>query len=402
MPKKSMDPLHVSELATALVRVVESLKRLGGSSYPATLGRVSEIVERKLSDPLFKEGLKLTQGGEFTPRLTVLGPAKPTSLILFQSDLTNQVAKIVDFGLGSLKPGATTTLKKLCPVKDRAILATFIPAVEQELALRLSEHLVTRGMDPSSHSYLTPRQASDLLRLSLSSADFRKIVAVAGLLWFGGKDAQKCPWILLAKIENYSAVFESDEWLVGAVNAVCTAKGTSKRILRAVDLLPGFPQAQKRTVAKALDARVEAERLPAPLVGIVDGKEAKVLRREDLRPESPTQAARLIEGSGSQPKRELPVPPGELSPSPLKERLLHAIDRLRRQRGANQVNLLDLRREMEGASRSEFDLALEQLRRDRQVSLASAEGRGGITREEQEAAVREGDALLLFVERRLD
>jgi hypothetical protein len=43
---------------------------------------------------------------------------------------------------------------------------------------------------------------------------------------------------------------------------------------------------------------------------------------------------------------------------------------------------------------------LRELRRSGRYSLSSAEGRHGLSEEEQEAAVREGDSLLLYVARR--
>jgi hypothetical protein len=78
-----------------------------------------------------------------------------------------------------------------------------------------------------------------------------------------------------------------------------------------------------------------------------------------------------------------------------------AFERLDRQRGGhNFVSLVDLRRELPDFDRPTFDAGLARLRRSGQFTLSAAEGRYGITPAEQEAGIREGGTLLLFVARR--
>jgi hypothetical protein len=75
-------------------------------------------------------------------------------------------------------------------------------------------------------------------------------------------------------------------------------------------------------------------------------------------------------------------------------------DSLDRQRGGvNLVSLADLRRALP-VDRAAFDRELNQLRRAGRFSLSGAEGRHGLRDEEKDAAIREGDNLLLFVARR--
>jgi hypothetical protein len=74
-----------------------------------------------------------------------------------------------------------------------------------------------------------------------------------------------------------------------------------------------------------------------------------------------------------------------------------AFARLDRQGGGhNFVNLVDLRRELPW-DRATFDAELHNLRRLGRYGLSAAEGRHGVSPEEQQAGIREGGALLLFV-----
>jgi hypothetical protein len=78
----------------------------------------------------------------------------------------------------------------------------------------------------------------------------------------------------------------------------------------------------------------------------------------------------------------------------------HAFALLDREGGGhNQVSLVDLRARVP-SERAAFDAALQELRRQGCFTLSAAEGRHGITFEEQAAGLREDGALLLFVSRR--
>ena len=78
-----------------------------------------------------------------------------------------------------------------------------------------------------------------------------------------------------------------------------------------------------------------------------------------------------------------------------------AFDRLDRTDGRlNFVSLIDLRRELSGFNREQFDEGIKGLRRSRKFSLSAAEGRLGISEDQKNAAILEAGSLLLFVSRR--
>jgi len=65
----------------------------------------------------------------------------------------------------------------------------------------------------------------------------------------------------------------------------------------------------------------------------------------------------------------------------------------------NHVSLVALRQALP-MERASFDAELQLLRRAGHYSLSAAEGRHGISAEEQDAGIREDGSLLLFVSRR--
>ncbi len=77
-----------------------------------------------------------------------------------------------------------------------------------------------------------------------------------------------------------------------------------------------------------------------------------------------------------------------------------AFDTLDRQHGSiNLVSLVDIRHAL-AFDRATFDRELNELRRAGRFSLSGAEGRHGLSEEERDAAIREGDNLLLYAMRR--
>ncbi len=62
----------------------------------------------------------------------------------------------------------------------------------------------------------------------------------------------------------------------------------------------------------------------------------------------------------------------------------------------NFVSLVDLRKAMPHVTRADFDRGLYELRLSGLYDLSAAEGRFGLTAEERNAGISDGDCLLLF------
>jgi hypothetical protein len=88
--------------------------------------------------------------------------------------------------------------------------------------------------------------------------------------------------------------------------------------------------------------------------------------------------------------------------APFEVEFAHAFDELDQQSGRrNVVMLADLRRRLAQIPRPDFDKGLNELRRSKQYSLDSADGRQGrLTPEQVEAGIREAGSVLVYVARR--
>jgi hypothetical protein len=88
--------------------------------------------------------------------------------------------------------------------------------------------------------------------------------------------------------------------------------------------------------------------------------------------------------------------------APFEVEFAHAFDELDQQSGRRNVVLIsDLRRRLAQIPRPDFDKGLNELRRSKQYSLDSADGRQGrLTPEQVEAGIREAGSVLVYVARR--
>jgi hypothetical protein len=156
----------------------------------------------------------------------------------------------------------------------------------------------------------------------------------------------------------------------------------------------------------ALDRQIEEGSLP-PTVGWITISRTKKLflladlhmgRQESgvttLRPTAPPS----IRAEGPSAGDRLPVTDPA---SPFAQAFDRAFDELDRRAGAhNFVSLVDLRAALPMA-REAFDGELQELRRAGRYGLSAAEGRHGLSPEEQDAAIVEDGTLLLYVARKM-
>ncbi len=78
-----------------------------------------------------------------------------------------------------------------------------------------------------------------------------------------------------------------------------------------------------------------------------------------------------------------------------------AFDRIDRERGSHNFVSLVLLRQAVPADRAAFDAGLRELRVAGRFTLSGAEGRHGLTAEEQAAGIREDGSLLLYASRKV-
>lgn len=107
----------------------------------------------------------------------------------------------------------------------------------------------------------------------------------------------------------------------------------------------------------------------------------------------PDRVAKATAGSAWEPRKNTYQPTGADH-----AKLASALQQLNAARGNhNFVSLVDLRKSL-GMSRDQFDATIHDLRKKGVISLAAAEGRHGITSQEQADGIREDGALLLYAQ----
>jgi hypothetical protein len=174
----------------------------------------------------------------------------------------------------------------------------------------------------------------------------------------------------------------------GLLEAVLAAVRTPDNQAAAVkDLQKKVAKPLQSAFAASVERRLSEHALPAG-VGLLRVKRSALLfLLADVSTSWPAEAA---------PAAAREAPPEDDFP----RRFAEAFDRLDRARGGhNLVSLVALRAAL-GVDRATFDAQLGQLRRQGRYSLSAAEGRHGITAEEQGAGIVEDGSLLLFVSRK--
>jgi hypothetical protein len=180
------------------------------------------------------------------------------------------------------------------------------------------------------------------------------------------------------------------KWTRKDTAQVCTLAGIKKKVVTSL----------QKPLEETLQRRIEDRNLP-PTVGCLIHQKKPVLfllsdvlttPAANLPPVLSPPSVAVAEGQPA-----LPAGPS-LDFARAFDDVFQQLDR---QRGShNFLSLLDLRRALP-VDRQTFDTGLEALRRAGCYVLSAAEGRLGLRPEEQEAAIRESGALLLYVSRKL-
>jgi hypothetical protein len=172
--------------------------------------------------------------------------------------------------------------------------------------------------------------------------------------------------------------------------AVEAARTAENQAVGVGDLKKKVARPLQKVFAAALDRRLNEHALPAG-VGLLQVKRAPLFflvsdvgQSWPKLPESPAE----------------PAQPGPKAVGDFLSRFEDAFRRLDAARGGNNLVSLVSLREALGDDRDSFDTGLGQLRRQGRYSLSAAEGRHGISREEQAAGIVEDGSLLLFASRK--
>lgn len=180
------------------------------------------------------------------------------------------------------------------------------------------------------------------------------------------------------------------------VEALTRARSKTNQLLKLEDVKKQVERAAQKPFLAHWKRRVDSGEVP-PGVGTLIVKSGQASGRRVFLL-SDVVSNPVVDG-GVQPKA---ASSGKAPSKVLKERMLSEFDRLNaKSDGRYYVSLFDLRGALDDVSRSEFDAALNELRRDWILTLSPAEGRHEIVPSHiLDAGVLEQSRLLVYVTRR--
>ncbi|WP_435016295.1 hypothetical protein TA3x_003859 [Tundrisphaera sp. TA3] len=152
-----------------------------------------------------------------------------------------------------------------------------------------------------------------------------------------------------------------------------------------------------------LTSRLRREDLPESYAWL-PSKKPLIFRRDDIRPGEPfrVQETAPAEVAAAPPPAHVQHDREAAPARDFESAFREAFERIDQGRGrTNNVKLSDLRRELAGFDRPQFDAGLRRLRERLEFSLDSHEGLvRPLTAEEREAGISESGSLLVYVSRR--
>jgi hypothetical protein len=437
MPPK---PDAAAELAAKMVHALGQQRERGDDAYPTTVARLVAAVDPQATPDLIQKALKKKAFSDQALLAQKKGGAGSPAALKEDADRLAASTLVLDFALGQVctpeKPlhGPAKIAMKL----DKPLRAAFLAALHRRLAenalppgvgsltVRNKPHLyLTRYPPPpppkppavalaeklvsALHSQRSlgegryPLTLGRLVDLADGTASPTVVKQALGKEPFKGQVLLAMPYRagtnpVVALAGDGEALAGSGLLLESALAAVRTADNQAALV---TDLKKKVVKALQQPFADALARRLETGALP-PGIGCLRIKTKPYLfRLQDVNGTPQEAGPALAAPSGMVPTSapERAVKGGR--PEDFGWHFDEAFHRLDRERGSpNLVNLVPLRRALV-VDRATFDAELQQLRRAGRYSLSAAEGRHGITPEEQEAGILEDGTLLLFVSRRV-
>lgn len=352
------------------------------------------------SPPLFQFACRHTAGGP--PWLA--------------ADLKKAVAKPIqaafEQALRSLPPAAT-------PVPQSAMPPTCEAAglPEAVVAFSADERLCLQILgvlgQPSLPAYPTLRQLAERAGLSPTKlaprlkklASSARFLAQAVPLFDKHLDS---PVAIRSAAEAMARRSESIELLVRLTRT------DKKRLIARKDLLKKAATAVRPLVQAYLDEQLAAGGPLGGVAAVRDGKELKFFLFEDLEPTAVrwrvTAGGAMIAGGAMTAGESGPAVTGATAGPAASDamgdlanfaaQLAAAFKRLDAESGGhNQVGLRQLRAALPTWGRAAFDARLLSLRQAGEYTLSGMQNRGGVSVEDQEAGIREGGVLRIYLSR---
>jgi hypothetical protein len=428
-------------LANNMVRVLEAQRSLGPESYPPTLRRLAELTDPAAPPELVQQAAAKRK--PFGERVFAVRPKDLDSPVALAEDLERLAggSRTLEYLLASLCSATEPTcdlarLKKTLPTKlRRPFEAAFVHRIEtRDLPPGVSileakkKKLLYLDRYPPPPPPLPPEDAlgEDLLQalhaqrqaggdaypptiarlvdLARPGADAKLIQGAFSRTAFNEKVT-----IALKKqnrrdrLESPIALAADRNMLAGSPVllevAVTLARSETTQLLTEKDLKTKIAAPLHASFAVALARRVATHSLPPTIGSLLQKKKPLFFLIADVRSGLSVIHA-TSSGAGVSPDATWRVTESDQAAPDFARAFDEAYERIERERGHNFVSLVDLRRAIR-SDRPTFDAGLQSLRRAGRYTLSAAEGRDGISPEENLAGIREDGSLLLYVSRRL-
>lgn len=444
-----------TELAEKMLRVLETQPDLGTNAYPATLRRLAELADPTADTQSVQKAVKKKTFVDRTVGVQAKNLDCPVTLVedadqlaaspalleyLLESNCTTanptvDVSKLKKKAAAGVKEAFGRSLDK--SIADNALPpGVAVIKVKAKLHLHLQRYPLPRKPEEvlaeelvkvlqaqrqlGAGAYPTPlvrlieltrpAAGSALLKNAMAHAAFQRAVVLAM------KSEPEAP---VALAEEIGLLADSPQLLVIALRK---ARTQTDQLRSPENLQAKVVPQLKKAFLESIKRRVADGQLPPGVGRLLQRKKPLLFLISDIvssnaewgeRPQnSQTRPAasgvnfpaiddgnvNLISG-----RAEPPQTPAAAS-EPAAE-FVHAFDEAFRRldeqsRSHNFVSILELRRGLPFDPQA-FDTGLRKLRRAGRYTLSAAEGRQGISPEEQEAGIIEDGALLLYVSRKL-
>jgi hypothetical protein len=423
MPRKKD---AATELAEKMLQALDAQRRLGAEAYPLAVRRLAQLTDSAAPDELVLKAVAKKK--VFAPRAVVAQARNLDSPIALAEDADRLAGSplLLEFLLEQV----CTRDRPTCPIKnlksklvaslrapfeaalDRQVRDHTLPATvavvtvkkKQELhflrypiprapEVVLAENLVqvlrsqrTLGGD----SY--PLSLSRLVELTQPGAD----AALRKKAFAQPTFKDQVVLALQKAADTPLALAEDDELLASSAllwhTLLHLVRSEQEQAFDGTALEKSLTPALRRSFHQALGHRIDSRSMPPGIGFLLHKKKPVVFLLQDVE-----RNAGRTTGSPASPTPEA-VPAGGQD---FARAFDTAFDRLDRQAGVhNLVSLVELRRAVP-SDRNTFDAELRRLRMAGRYTLKLAEGRHGISPEEQAAGIQEDGNLLLYVSRKM-
>jgi hypothetical protein len=443
-----------TELAEKMLRALEAQRDLGTNAYPPTLRRLAE-----LADPTAEtqEVQKAVKKKTFLKRTAGAQPKNldcPVSLVEDADKLAASLA-LLEYLLESLCTVASPTvdvpkLKKKAPAVvreaferalDQRIADDALPpgvaviTAKNKLHLHLQRYPLPRKPEEALAEELVmvlqaqrqlgagayPTTLARLIELTRPSADktlLKKTTAQATFQQAVALAMKNEPAAPVAFAEDLGLLADSPQLLIMTLRRT---RSETNQVCSPVNLKGKVVPPLQEAFLKSIKRRVTDGQLPLGVGRLLQKKKPLLFLVSDIV-SGGVECGERAQGSQARPAvsgAHFPTPdngvensaigrtepPQTSSAAEPTAEFAHAFDETFRRldeqsRSHNFVSLLELRRGLP-FDREAFDAGLRELRRAGRYTLSAAEGRQGVSPEEQEAGIIEDGALLLYVSRKL-